>query len=185
LTELCHTSTEANKFFGEIQKDREEQTMKTNIIATTFAIAIVIAAGAGMSLAQDGRGGGRLVGTWDAVVQIKNCQDGSVLNTFASIASFNQGGTSIGSTSGIPQSLRTPEHGIWRHVGGNIYEFKFKSFSFNAMGQPVSYAIVQHQIALNETADAYYSDGTAKFYLLNGTQVGQGCSDALGTRMTF
>jgi hypothetical protein len=159
--------------------------MNKNIFATTLAIAIVIAAGSVMCAAQEGKGGGRLAGTWDAVVQIKNCQDGTVLNTFASIASFNQGGTSIGSTSGIPQSLRTPEHGIWGHVNGNTYRFKFKSFNFNAMGQATGYAIVEHEVILNETADAYYSDGTAKFFLLNGTQVGQGCSDAVGTRMEF
>ena len=159
--------------------------MTRNIFATTLVIAIVIAAGSVMCVGQEGKGGGRLAGTWDAVVQIKNCQDGTVLNMFASIASFNQGGTSIGSTSGIPQSLRTPEHGIWRHVNSNIYQFKFKSFNFNASGQPISYTIVEHEIVLNDSADGYYSDGTAKFFLLNGTQVGQGCSDAVGTRMTF
>lgn len=159
--------------------------MTKNIFVTTLVIAIVIAAGSVMCVGQEGKGGGRLAGTWDAVVQIKNCQDGTVLNTFASIASFNQGGTSIGSTSGIPQSLRTPEHGIWRHVNSNIYQFKFKSFNFNATGQPTGYAIVEHEITLNDSADAYYSEGTAKFFLLNGTQVGQGCSDAVGTRMTF
>lgn len=130
-------------------------------------------------------GGGRLAGTWDAAVRITNCETGDVDRTFASIASFNQGGTSIGSTSGLPQSGRTPEHGIWRHVSGNAYRFKFKSFNFNPAGQAVSYAIVEHDLYLNETADAYYSEGTARFFLLNGTQVGSGCSDAVGTKMTF
>ncbi len=132
-----------------------------------------------------GSGGGRLAGTWDAAVQIKNCETGAVINSFASIASFYQGGTSIGSTSGLPQSSRTPEHGIWRHVSGRTYKFKFKSFNFNPAGQAISYTIVEHDLYLNDTADSYYSDGTAKFFLLNGTQVGQGCSDAVGTRMTF
>ena len=154
--------------------------MKKNIFAS-LVITIVIAAGTGMCVAQGGKGGARLAGTWDAVVHITDCQTGNVLNTFASIASFNEGGTSIGSTSGIPQSLRTPEHGIWEHMNSNVYRFKFKSFSFNATGQPTGYAIVEHQITLNEAADGYYSEGTAKFFLLNGTQVGQGCSDAIGT----
>ena len=159
--------------------------MNKNIFATTIVIAIVIATGAGMCFGQSKGGGGRLEGTWDAAVRITNCLDGTVLNSFASIASFNQGGTSIGSTSGIPQSVRTPEHGIWRHVESNVYQFKFKSFSFNAMGQATGYSIVEHEIVLNDAADAYTSAGTAKFYLLNGTQVGQGCSDSVGTKMTF
>jgi hypothetical protein len=53
------------------------------------------------------------------------------------------------------------------------------------MGQAVSYAIIEHTVELDNSGDTYYSDGTAKFYLLNGTQVGQGCSEADGTRMTF
>jgi hypothetical protein len=160
--------------------------MNKKNFARTIVIAIAIAAGAGMCVAQGSKGGGgRLEGTWDAAVRITDCQSGTVLNSFASIASFNQGGTSIGSTSGIPQSLRTPEHGIWRHLEGNVYQFKFKSFNFNAMGQATGYAIVEHLVTLNESADAYTSAGTAKFFLLNGIQVGQGCSDAIGTKMTF
>jgi len=185
LTELWHTSTEANNSSTEIQNDSEEQTMNKNIFAITLVMAIVITIGVGTCSAQSGKGGGRLEGTWDAVVHITDCQSGNVLNTFASIASFNQGGTSIGSTSGIPQSSRTPEHGIWQHVNGNVYKFKFKSFNFNATGQPTGYAIVEHQITLDDSADGYYSEGTAKFFLLNGTQVGMGCSDAIGTRMVF
>ena len=151
----------------------------------TLIVGMLALVATGACFAQEGKGGGRLAGTWDATVRIKDCTTGTVSETFASIASFNVGGTSIGSTSGRPQSTRTPEHGIWRHVSSNIYEFKFKSFNFNALGQPISYAIVAHTVELNETADAYYSNGTASFFLLNGTPVGGGCSEADGTRMTF
>jgi len=156
-----------------------------NMVRGTIMVAVVTLIAAGGCVGQENKGGGRLEGTWDAVVRIKDCATGNVLNTFASIASFNQGGTSIGSTSGIPQAARTPEHGVWRHLNGNLYEFKFKSFNFNPTGQPTGYAIIQHTVELNETADEYYSSGTARFYLLNGTQVGQGCSDAAGTRFDF
>lgn len=149
-----------------------------------IAVLGLLTAGAGMAQEIKG-GGGRLVGTWDTVVRIKDCTTGNVLNTFASIGSFNQGGTSIGSTSGLPQAGRTPEHGIWRHVSGNTYAFKFKTFTFNPMGVAVSYAVIEHTLELDNSGDTYFSDGTAKFYLLNGTQVGQGCSEADGTRMTF
>ena len=133
--------------------------------------------------AQDRAGGaGRLVGTWDAQVTLRDCATGNPIRTFASIASFNQGGTTIGSTSGMPQSSRTPEHGVWSHVKGNRYMFKFKSFNFDSAGAAISYAIVTHGIELDETANNYLSSGTAQFFLMNGTQVGQGCSDAIGTR---
>ena len=132
------------------------------------------------------RGAGRLVGTWDAQVTRRDCAtDNPTAPTFASIASFNQGGTTIGSTSGMPQAARTPEHGIWRHLGGNRYLFRFKSFNFDPSGAAVSYVIVTHEIELDDSAKSYYSHGTAQFFLMNGTKIAEGCSDAIGTRFEF
>ena len=156
-----------------------------------FGYVVIVAAisvfAAGACYAQDpkGMGGGRLAGTWEAAVTIRDCNSGTVITTFDSIANFNQGGTYLGSTSGRPQSSRTPEHGVWSHISGRTYRFKFKSFDFNPAGVAVSYGIVQHDVELNESGDAYTSAGTAKFYLMNGTQVGQGCSDAVGTRFSL
>src|SRR5688500_18649927 len=122
-----------------------------NKLHGTMMVALMVLITAGACAAQESKGGGRLVGTWDTVVRIKDCATGYVLNTFASLGSFNQGGTSIGSTSGLPQAGRTPEHGIWRHATGNTYAFKFKTFSFNAMGQATGYSIIEHTVELDST----------------------------------
>lgn len=147
---------------------------------------MIFAVSVGVAAAQSTKadGGGRLEGTWDARVRIINCQTGELIRGFNSIASFMKGGTSIGSTAGIPQANRTPEHGVWRHDGANIYSFKFKTFSFfeNA---PTGWSIVEHQVILNPTADGYTSSGTVKFFAPDGTQTGSGCSDAVGTRFGF
>ena len=163
--------------------------MKRNtgtLVLSIMVIATVVGMSATASFAQ---AGGRLVGTWDAQVTLRDCATGDPLPipipTFASIANFNQGGTFLGSTSGQPQSARTPEHGVWRHVAKNMYEFKFKSFNFGPTGAPVSYVIVRHDLELNETGDAYISSGEARFYSMNGTQVNQGCSSGVGTRFDF
>ncbi len=156
---------------------------KMNLVIRTVMLAVLAAGVTGTLTGQDGKGG-RLVGTWDAVVTIRDCNSGAALNTFASIASFNHGGTSIGSTSGIPQANRTPEHGVWRHVRGQGYEFSFKSFNFVG-GVPTTYTIVTHALNLDRDGDTYTSEGTAQIYTLNGIQVGQGCSDAIGTRFGF
>ncbi|HVF46864.1 MAG TPA: hypothetical protein VNA17_04795 [Pyrinomonadaceae bacterium] len=153
-------------------------------IAKFSGIGYLIAVFAvGCVCAQDGQtgGGGRLSGTWDAVVTISDCA-GGVPITANSIASFNQGGTFIGSTGGIPQSLRTPEHGVWRHVKGNTYAFKFKSFSFLPSGAPNGWSIVEHQLELDSDNNSYASAGTARLFAPNGTQTGQRCSSAVGTR---
>lgn len=152
----------------------------TNWFARVTAVACFMVAAAGACSAQEG--GGRLAGTWDAVVTIRNCATGDAITSFASIGTFNAGGTFIGSTSGRPQSSRTPEHGVWRHLYGDTYIMKFKSFDFDATGNPISYGVVTHEIQLSQKADTYTSSGIAQFFLMNGTQVGQGCSDAVGTR---
>jgi hypothetical protein len=158
------------------------KSIQQSYIGRAAIILVLSVVGTIACYSQDAGGGGRLVGTWDATVTLRDCASGNAINTFASIASFNQGGTSIGSTAGLPQASRTPEHGVWRHVKGNLYAFKFKTFSFNPAGVAVTYTIVEHTIELDETANNYISYGTARFYLMNGTQVGQGCSDAVGIR---
>ncbi len=157
---------------------------KMNLVIGTMMLAVLAVGITGTLFGQDGKGG-KLVGTWDALVTIRDCNSGAVLNTFASIASFNHGGTSIGSTSGIPQANRTPEHGVWRHVRGHIYQFTFKTFSFSPAGAPVGYSIVTHDLELDRGGDTYTSAGIAQIFLMNGVQVAQGCSDAVGSRFGF
>jgi hypothetical protein len=163
----------------------EELKMKNNLIkhiGRAFALTLLTIVAAGAGFAQESKGGGRLVGTWDSAVTIRDCATGDAMASFLSIASFNEGGTTIGSTAGIPQAARTPEHGVWRHLSGNRYLFKFKSFSFDIAGNASGYSVVTHTIILDRSGDTYTSSGVARFYLMNGAQVGQGCSDAIGTR---
>lgn len=162
--------------------------MKRNLmslVGRTITLAMFTAIAAGACFGQANKGGGRLTGTWDAVVTLRNCATGDELNTFASIGTFNLGGTFIGSTSGLPQASRTPEHGVWRHVSDNTYIFMFKSFNFDAAGNAVSYGVVTHELILDSSSDNYTSAGIAQIFLMNGTQIAQGCSDAIGTRFGF
>jgi len=147
--------------------------------------AAFITTAATLACAQENRGGGRLAGTWDADVTIRNCSNGEAIRSFASIGTFNDGGTFIGSTSGQAQASRTPEHGVWRHVAKNKYLMRFKSFNFDAGGIPINYQIITHTVHLSQDANSYYSEGGAQFYLMDGTPVMQGCSDAVGTRLTL
>ena len=162
--------------------------MKNNLgptLVKSMTLAILFTLSAVGCLAQQDNGGGRLEGTWDAQVSITNCATGDTIVTFPSIASFMQGGTSIGSTGGMPQSLRTPEHGVWAHVKANTYEFRFKTFSFNAQNIPIGWSIVRHTVVLDAKGDTYTSSGTAQHFAPNGVQLGSGCSTAVGTRFTL
>ena len=155
----------------------------SQFVRVAFVIFGIVMISLGSAFAQgESTGGGRLAGTWDAVVTLRNCANGDAIRSFNSIGTFMRGGTSIGSTAGISQSLRTPEHGVWRHEAGDTYVFRFKSFGFDAGGNPTGWTIVTHQLELDPDADSYTSSGIAQFFAPNGTQVGQGCSSAIGTR---
>ncbi|MBA2379358.1 MAG: hypothetical protein H0V76_07265 [Blastocatellia bacterium] len=153
-----------------------------NSLFRFLLIATFISTAAALGFGQENRGGGRLAGTWDATVTIRNCATGDAIRSFASIGTFIDGGTFIGSTSGLAQSLRTPEHGVWRHVGNNVYLMRFKTFNFDAAGNAVGYQVVAHTLALSKDANQYFSEGSVQFYMLDGTPIMQGCSDATGSR---
>ena len=124
----------------------------------------------------------KLIGTWDVRVTIRNCQTGAAIRTFASMATYMPGGTRLGSTSGIPQALRTPEHGVWNYLGGRNYKISFKSYSFDGADNFTGWSIVRHQLTLNHQADAGESAGTLEVYAPNGTLVSTGCSTTTTTR---
>ena len=125
---------------------------------------------------------GKLEGTWDVQVTIRNCQTGDAIRTFASLTTFMSGGTMLDSTSGIPQALKTPGHGVWSYIGGRNYRFKFKSFSFDASGNFTGWTIISQEAHLNRRADAYESNGTSEVYAPNGSLIFTGCSTTTATR---
>ncbi|MDQ3748574.1 MAG: hypothetical protein M3367_06075 [Acidobacteriota bacterium] len=166
--------------------------MKRNFVktigGTVLAFMVISALAFGLVFAQNESksesrsGSDRLIGTWDAQVTIRNCQTGAAIRTFASIGTFMSGGTMLDSTSGVPQALKTPGHGVWSHISGNTYRFKFKSFSFDASGNFTGWTIINHEANLDRRADEYESAGTAEVYAPNGNLLFTGCSTTTATR---
>ena len=128
-------------------------------------------------------GGGRLEGTWDVQVTLRNCQTGAEIRSFPELTTFMFGGTMLDSTAGITQALKTPGHGIWNHVSADTYHFSFKSLSFNAGGTFVGSTRVSHDAILNSDATAYTSSGTAEVFDANGNLIFTGCSTTAATRL--
>jgi hypothetical protein len=95
---------------------------------------------------------------------------------------FVAGGTMIESTSGTAPALRTSGEGVWRHITGNSYVFRFKSFTFNAQNVFTGWMIIQADARLDSTGDAYTSSATIEVYDPNGVLVGTGCAKTAGTR---
>ena len=128
------------------------------------------------TLLQTDRNTQGFVGTWDVQVTIRNCQTGAPIVTFASLTTFLPGGITLDSTSRIPQSLKTPGQGVWEHLTGRTYRFKFKSFSFDTSGNFTGWTIITHEALLNRSATAYTSAGISEVYNASGNLIATGCS---------
>ncbi len=156
-------------------------TVLAFMVISVLTFGLVFAQDESISERSESRGD-RLEGTWDVQVTIRNCQTGAAIRTFASVGTFMSGGTMLDSTSGIPQSLKTPGHGVWSQTGGNTYRFKFKSFSFDANGNFTGWTIINHEADLSHRGDEYESAGTAEVYAPNGNLLFTGCSTTTATR---
>jgi hypothetical protein len=165
--------------------------MKGNVVRAIRAVVLAALLSstltAGLVSAQDGSkgqntGGGRLEGTWDVQVAIRNCQTGAAIRTFQSVSQFMSGGTMQDVTSGYPPSQRVTGLGVWSHVSGNSYRFSFKSFSFDANGNFTGWQVIRHEATLDSRATAFTSGGTAEVYDPNGNLLFTGCSTTTATR---
>jgi hypothetical protein len=165
--------------------------MKSNyvkIISTTFSMLLVVTAltlglvFAGSDAQTQGQGGQRIVGTWDVHVSVRSCQTGAEIRTFESLEQFNTGGTMQDVASGFAPGRQTPGIGVWTHLGGNTYQFTFKSFGFDVNGNFSGWTIVRHEVKLNSKANGFTSEGTAEFYDANGNLLFTGCSSNTASR---
>lgn len=153
----------------------------------SFAVALLLGGSVLIGLAQGGgqNGGGRLEGSWNVRVTVRDCTTGAEVRNFDSVTQFMQGGTLIDSTSAIWQALKTPGQGIWEHTTGNNYRFTFKVFGFSPTGAYIGYQIVRQEASMSPSGDSYESAGTAENYSTSGVLVGSLCSTTTATRMSF
>ena len=153
----------------------------------SIPVALLLGASVLIGLAQGGgqNGGGRLEGSWNVRVTVRDCTTGAEVRSFDSVTQFMQGGTLIDSTSAMWQALKTPGQGIWEHTTGNNYRFTFKIFNFSPTGTYTGYQIIRHGASMVSSGDSYESTGTLENYSLSGVLLGSGCSTTTATRMSF
>src|SRR5712691_13060864 len=153
---IDHAQARCHKVWAEIGLNNQTkgEKMRNTFLKTIGGVALAISLSAtfGTQKASSQQGGGRLDGTWDVQLTIRNCQTGAAIRTFPEVATFMFGGTMLDSTSGVPQALKTPGQGVWSHVSGNTYQFSFKSLNFDAGGTFTGATKVTHEATLNSDA---------------------------------
>jgi hypothetical protein len=139
------------------------------------------------------RGGMVLVGTWRVKVQPFNCQTNVHLgNPFASLLTFNEGGTLTGSSTnpGFAVGQRGPDAGVWEWDGRRTYTAKSVAFlnfttppnpPFNPGFQAGTQTITQ-KIEFDSNPDEFTSDATTEFFDVNGNSYRKSCASAVAQR---
>jgi len=127
--------------------------------------------------------GGRIEGTWRVQVTLRNCQTGAEIRTFPALLTFANGGTLTGTSTVLATGLRSPDHGIWSHTGGQSYHAVDEAFIFSPAGAWVSTQRLTQDIQLAADGDTFSSDAHTEFFDTVGNLTASGCATANATRM--
>ena len=125
-----------------------------------------------------------IVGVWETVVTVRNCETGAPLAPeFQGLSTYNSGGTYTESSGGGNPILRSAGHGIWqRESGWRNYSLKFTFLRFNASGVLIGKQRVFQTLELSEDGDQLTSSGRFEVLDLSGNVLASGCSTAAATR---
>lgn len=137
--------------------------------------------------------GKRLVGTWRVTVQLYDCATEAPIGPpFASLLTFNEGGTMAGSTTnpGFAVAQRGPDQGIWSRTARGTFSAKSVAFlyfttppnpPFNPGFQAGTQELIQ-AIEFDHTSNKFKSDATTEFFDVNGNSYRKGCASAVAQR---
>ena len=154
----------------------------TLVATLTLAVAL-LSRSASASLQESQSNGGRIEGTWRVQVTLRNCQTGAELRNFPALLTFAHGGTLTGTSTVLSTGLRSPDHGIWNHTGGQNYHAVDEAFIFNPAGAWVSTQRLTQDIQLAADGDTFLSNATTEFFDTAGNLTLTGCATAVATRM--
>ena len=123
-----------------------------------------------------------LVGTWNVLVDIYDCNTGTPIATGAqALALFNADGTRH-ETNATNPALRSPGYGNWQRVKRNEYEFALKFYRFDPSGTNIGSTVIRQELFLSEDGTIYYSEGPAEFLNTAGIKLFEACASATATR---
>lgn len=146
-------------------------------------VSVLLLLGSAAIVSAQSDGSGRLEGTWDVVVTPRICATGNPITSFKAVYIFTPGRTFSGVSSGTGSGGRGREQqGVWKHLGGNSYRFRIKTYLFDANGVATSYQVVTHDGKLDKSGLNWESVGDSRTYTLNGAEINSGCSTIVGTR---
>ena len=119
---------------------------------------------------------------WDAQVTVRNCQTGAAVRSFRSLLTFAAGGTMQETTAGTAPNLRSPGHGVWRHLGENRFSDAFKFFRFKPDGGYDGWQKISRQIDLSANGNQFAATASIEIYDADDNLAQTGCATAAAVR---
>ena len=157
-------------------KTKLVKNIMTPLVAACAAVTMLATTAAGQ-----GTEGGRIQGVWEQITTLTDCA-GHVIRSFPSLIEYAAGGTVVESNAGIPQALKTPGEGVWRHTTDNNYAFRFKFFTFNTSNVFTGWTIIAGELTVGATGNANSGPATVEIYDPNGHLIATACAETVGTR---
>ena len=159
-----------------------------NTVAGTFLALFMICVAAPVNISgqendSDQKPYRSIVGVWETVVTVRNCETGAPLApAFQGLSTYHNGGTYT-ENAGTNPILRSPAHGVWeRESGWRMYSLKSVFLRFNASGVFIGKQRIFQTVELSDNGDQLTSSGRFEMLDVNGNLVGSGCSTVTATR---
>lgn len=159
-----------------------KQTVKAIGGAAFVILLLVTIAQIGVSAPANGDGERTLVGSWNILVTLRDCQSGVPIVTFPAMETYSQGGTLQQTAPPAPGATFLPGHGVWSHQAGGGYSAAFQFFSITPAGFVDTKTIVRSTISLGPDGKSYNSTETSETFDTNGNLLLSGCSTSTATR---
>jgi hypothetical protein len=133
-----------------------------------------------------------IVGAWQVEVTVRfdapDCTTATPVpfgpNPFPSLNTFHFGGTISETGSRSPPSMRSPGHGVWRHVNGKSYEARYTFQGFDANGFLATNMDIRSDITLAQDGETFAGVSRFQFSDASGN-VTPFCATLEGVRFSL
>lgn len=159
-----------------------KQTAKAMGGAAFVILLLITIAQIGVSAPANGEGERTLVGSWNILVTLRDCQSGTPIVSFPAMETYNQGGTLQQTAPPAPGATFLPGHGVWSHEAGGGYSAAFQFFGITPVGFVDSRTVVRSAISLGQDGKSYSSTETSETFDANGNLLVSACSTSTATR---
>jgi hypothetical protein len=165
-----------------IMKKTTCKTTKFTLAAMVFALVLAAHATVTAQLERS------LEGVWTVTTVPRVCATGVPITsaTFQALYTFHgDGAISAWTQNNVITTTRTPTHGVWgRGQGWNEYSFRTVLLRYDlSTGAFLGKQEGGATVILDETGDAFTTDGFTRVFNVDGNAVGPvGCANSYGTR---